>query len=568
MTKKDWYDAGDEIRRLVQDAVDSRDFSELSNTIANVVNDTVNGLQSALRESMAQQTGNGQRGRERDAQASNQNSGGQRETWDAQASDWSSGGQRGAWGAQASDQSSGGQREAWGAQASNRNGGRDAYQYTNREAAERIRRNMQEKRTKSAVPVKAKGKVPGELSGRIMKWTGYSFGSMFGLSLAMVLLVSAAGGFNMMIPGGILAILFGASMSLGRSGSLRVRLANRFRRYKAVLGDRTYCLVEELASAIGKTDKFVQKDLKKMIERGFFKEGYLAGKETLLITDSSTYQQYLGAQTEYERRAMEAERQSADDAMRRSAAGAFQGSRDNAAGAFQGAGNDAVGAFQEAAQEASAGGRSAWSADNGNLAGAAGMSDGLESGASDKAATDRSTRTGGTMQSRTVKETSDLPPKCREIVEEGRTYIRHIHMCNEKIPGEEMSAKLDRLELVITRIFYEAEKNPEAADDLKKMMSYYLPTTRKLLDAYCEMDEQPIAGQNIETTKKEIETTLDTLNEAFENLLDSLFEEKAWDISSDISVLHTMLAQEGLTGDDFARHASAEAVEKEPQMKQ
>ena len=52
-------------------------------------------------------------------------------------------------------------------------------------------------------------------------------------------------------------------------------------------------------------------------------------------------------------------------------------------------------------------------------------------------------------------------------------------------------------------------------------------------------------------TKQEIEKTLDTLNVAFEKLLDSLFQDTAWDVSSDVSVLHTMLAQEGLTEEDF-----------------
>ena len=47
----------------------------------------------------------------------------------------------------------------------------------------------------------------------------------------------------------------------------------------------------------------------------------------------------------------------------------------------------------------------------------------------------------------------------------------------------------------------------------------------------------------------EIEKTLDTLNAAFEKLLDDLFQDTAWDLSSDISVLNTMLAQEGLTED-------------------
>lgn len=60
-------------------------------------------------------------------------------------------------------------------------------------------------------------------------------------------------------------------------------------------------------------------------------------------------------------------------------------------------------------------------------------------------------------------------------------------------------------------------------------------------------------GENIISSKKEIEKTLDTLNMAFEKLLDDLFQETAWDVSTDISVLHTMLAQEGLTEDGLKK---------------
>ena len=116
-----------------------------------------------------------------------------------------------------------------------------------------------------------------------------------------------------------------------------------------------------------------------------------------------------------------------------------------------------------------------------------------------------------------------------------------------------MSQKLSRLELIITRIFEEVGKNPELAGELRKFMNYYLPTTRKLVDAYRELYHETIISENMAKTKKEIEDTLDTINEAFENLLDSFFEERAMDISSDISVLQTMLAQEGLTGKDFRR---------------
>ncbi len=146
-----------------------------------------------------------------------------------------------------------------------------------------------------------------------------------------------------------------------------------------------------------------------------------------------------------------------------------------------------------------------------------------------------------------------LSPECRRLIEKGEEYIRHIHESNERIPGEEITAKLNQMERVVARIFDVVRAHPEVASDLDKLMSYYLPTTKKLLDAYQELDRQPVAGQNISATKHEIEEAVDTLNVAFEKLLDSLFEDKAWDISSDISVLHTVLAQDGLKEDAFKK---------------
>ena len=141
----------------------------------------------------------------------------------------------------------------------------------------------------------------------------------------------------------------------------------------------------------------------------------------------------------------------------------------------------------------------------------------------------------------------------QEVLDKGNEFLDKIHRSNDAIPGMEISAKTSRMELIVEKIFERAQKHPEIIPDLKKLMNYYLPMTVKLLDAYEEMDQQPVQGENIQASKKEIEDTLDTLNQAFEKLLDSAFQDTAWDVSSDISVLHTLLAQEGLTDDDFAK---------------
>ena len=144
-------------------------------------------------------------------------------------------------------------------------------------------------------------------------------------------------------------------------------------------------------------------------------------------------------------------------------------------------------------------------------------------------------------------------PRIREVLERGNAFIAEIRRCNDAIPGEEISGKISRMELIVRRIFERAQAHPEIVPDLKKLMDYYLPMTVKLLNAYADMDAQPVQGETIRASKKEIEDTLDTLNLAFEKLLDDLFEDTAMDVSSDISVLNTLLAQEGLTDDELSK---------------
>ena len=156
-------------------------------------------------------------------------------------------------------------------------------------------------------------------------------------------------------------------------------------------------------------------------------------------------------------------------------------------------------------------------------------------------------------QKKMREEYDRLSPEVQKIVQAGDEYVRRIKAANDAIPGEVISAKISRMELLVDRIFDRVEQNPDSVNDMRRMMDYYLPTTMKLLEAYEELDAQPVQGENIISSKKEIEDTIDTLNLAFEKLLDSLFQDTAWDVSSDISVLHTMLAQEGLTEDGLKK---------------
>ena len=138
-----------------------------------------------------------------------------------------------------------------------------------------------------------------------------------------------------------------------------------------------------------------------------------------------------------------------------------------------------------------------------------------------------------------------------DVIDRGRQYVARVRQVNDQIPDtDEMSDKLYRLEEIMNRIFDKVKKQPQSAGDLRKFMDYYLPTTDKLLTAYVELDRQPDSLENVNRTKSEISKALDQINDGFEKLLDSMFSDMAMDISSDISVMNTMMKQDGLTVSD------------------
>lgn len=135
-----------------------------------------------------------------------------------------------------------------------------------------------------------------------------------------------------------------------------------------------------------------------------------------------------------------------------------------------------------------------------------------------------------------------------EMITQGQDCIRRLRNMNDNIPGEEISAKLFRLENLLKEIFEGLKEHPEQLPQMQKFMNYYLPTTLKLVGAYEQFDDLSAQGDEIREAKAEIEKTLDTINCAFEELLNRMFRETAFDVTTDAQVLQTMLAKEGLTG--------------------
>lgn len=438
MANNDWNNLGRDIKDIVQDALDTGNFNRLNRdlgaTLEDALSNVANSVKGAAKSGMDQAKSNMNQGPRYNGPGKNGRSyggPGSRSTYTGNSS-WN-------------DRS----YSPEGAQA------RPRYRYPET-------KRVKEAREKFALYINTSGP---RAMGILFTTLGFALLAMFGVTLTVLGICSLFIG-DIAAKMGIITSVFGPAIGIsgimGICGNKLRKKVNRFRSYIHTLNGRTYAEISELAKGVRKPEKFVRRDLKRMIKKYMFLEGHLDDSGTCLITSDESYKQYLETkkQAEIQQKTKEQEVQKEEEA-----------------------------------------------ADEGDLS----------------------------------KET-------REVIAEGNAYIEQIRKSNDAIPGVEISNKMYHLENVIRRIFKRVEQHPELIDDLHKFMDYYLPTTVKLLQAYEELDRQDVEGDNIKTAKKEIENTLDTINQAFENLLDSFFRDTAWDVSTDISVLKTMLAQEGLTG--------------------
>ena len=144
-----------------------------------------------------------------------------------------------------------------------------------------------------------------------------------------------------------------------------------------------------------------------------------------------------------------------------------------------------------------------------------------------------------------------VDPKIEALMKERDRALSEMRRLNEAIEDPDISAQIDKLETLTSRIIDHVAAHPEKLSQIRKFLNYYLPTTIKLLNAYDRMGSAGVSGEHIGGTMKKIEDMLSTIILSFEKQLDSLFEGDALDISADITVMENLLAQEGLAGNQL-----------------
>ena len=151
-------------------------------------------------------------------------------------------------------------------------------------------------------------------------------------------------------------------------------------------------------------------------------------------------------------------------------------------------------------------------------------------------------------QPKTAAPQKSYGPEIDPILQEGNRALSEMGRIYMSVQDVEVRKKINELMRITDKITQDAIHDPSDIPQIKKFMNYYLPTTIKLLNAYDRMSAQGIEGENLDKSMKSINEMLDQAIVAYKKRLDTLFENQALDIETDIEVMNQMLAREGLSG--------------------
>lgn len=153
------------------------------------------------------------------------------------------------------------------------------------------------------------------------------------------------------------------------------------------------------------------------------------------------------------------------------------------------------------------------------------------------------------FKGRTVEVREDARSGDKDVdalINDGRRLLDSLSASNAAIENADISAKLQRMTAAGEEIFNLLERDTKQLVGVRKFMNYYLPTADKLMQSYRLMLESKTQGENMEQAMRSIENSLGMIANAFEKQLDNLHKDRVLDIETDIDVLETMMASDGL----------------------
>lgn len=156
----------------------------------------------------------------------------------------------------------------------------------------------------------------------------------------------------------------------------------------------------------------------------------------------------------------------------------------------------------------------------------------------------------------------------RGVVEKGVEMLDRFKTERDAINEYVFTRRINEIRENLDKVLRQIIDDPDKAHRIRKMNSYYLPTSLKLLESYRSAKTQGASYMAVSGTREDVLSMLDQLAGALSQVLDAMLKDDLEDMDIEIDVFERMLKSDGLQEDELTEgmRQSAHAAAKEIPM--
>lgn len=138
-----------------------------------------------------------------------------------------------------------------------------------------------------------------------------------------------------------------------------------------------------------------------------------------------------------------------------------------------------------------------------------------------------------------------------KVLENAKKQNKRIIEAKSYINNYEIKAYLTSINESTSKIIKAIEKTPKKIKNIDNFFDYYLPITVKIINRYDEIENNDLSSKDSKKFMSSTINMLSSIDKAFKNILNSLYQKEIIDMSAEMKVFSSMLKADGFNENEL-----------------
>ena len=156
-------------------------------------------------------------------------------------------------------------------------------------------------------------------------------------------------------------------------------------------------------------------------------------------------------------------------------------------------------------------------------------------------------------------EKNQIPTETvKKILDSAKDESKDIYNMRNKIEDEDLKKYIINISTSANKIISTIEKEPKKLRKIANFFDYYLPVTLSIIKRYDEIENQNLSSQEMKEFISSTKLMLKSADEAFNKILERLYQNDMINIDADMKVFNSMLKADGYDDEEIIKENNNE----------